>query len=50
MQCMSVCGKRTQAVEAPPPVPGAAAHLHLKGQTQKLHFCSASIWTFWAKT
>ena len=27
-------GKSTQAVEAPPPVPGAAAHLHLKGQTQ----------------
>jgi len=27
--------KRTQALVAPPPVLGAAAHLHLKGQTQK---------------
>jgi len=26
----------TQGVEALPPVPGAAAHLHLKGHTQKL--------------
>jgi len=27
---------RTQVVEAPPPLRGAAAHLHLKEQTQKL--------------
>jgi len=27
--------KEHKLVEAPPPVPGAAAHLHLKGQTQK---------------
>jgi len=26
---------RTQALEAPPPLLGAAAHLHLKGQTPK---------------
>jgi len=30
-----VRGKRTQSVEAPPSVLGAAAHLHLKGQTLK---------------
>jgi len=32
---MSVCGKMTSALEAPPSVSGAAAHLHLKGQTKK---------------
>jgi len=30
---MFVYSKRKQALEAPPPVQGAVAHLHLKGQT-----------------
>jgi len=50
---MSVRGKRTQSVEAPPSLLGAAAHLHLKGPTLKRCFFAhppkITILTFYIK-